>query len=127
MLLETPSLLIADDDRAFRETLRDLFELRGYRALVAEDGVEAFGIVRQEPVHVLLLDMHMPEWSGLETIRRLHAAQVRLPWILMSAALDDSIVREAREAEAFSILPKPVRCAELTSVVSQALKLRLGI
>lgn len=127
MLLETPSLLIADDDQAFRETLGEVFEIRGYRALLASDGVEAFSIARREPVHVLLLDMHMPEWTGLETIRRLREFRVHIPWILMSAALDETIVREAREADAFTVVPKPVRCAELTTVVAQALRSRFSV
>ena len=69
MLIETPSLLITDDDPGFRETLRVVFEPRGFRTLLAGDGEEALQIVHQEQVHVVLLDVHMPKLTGLETLR----------------------------------------------------------
>ena len=45
MLVETPSLLITDDDPAYRETLQVVFEPRGFRTLLAGDGEEALDIV----------------------------------------------------------------------------------
>ncbi len=122
-IVAPPGLLITDDDRDFRETLREVFEPRGFRTWLAGDGDEALDILGSEPVHLLVVDMHMPRLSGLETIRRARENQVTIPWILMSAALDDEIIREAQEAEAFSVLPKPVGFAQLTAVVQQAMRL----
>ncbi len=122
MVLETPSLLITDDDLDFRETLRGAFEPRGFRTLVAADGEEALAIVEREPVHLLLLDMHMPRLTGLETIRRITQSGRQLPCILISGGLNDAIVQQAQRANAFSILAKPVRFAEVVHVVFQALQ-----
>src|ERR1041384_6203608 len=97
-----PSLLITDDDHDFRETLRVVFEPRGFRTLLAGDGEEALDIVRKQEVHVMLLDMHMPKLTGLETLRRLRQFKSRLPCILISAALDESLIQQAQLAEAFS-------------------------
>jgi CheY-like chemotaxis protein len=122
MKLEPPSLLITDDDRDFRETLRGLFESRGYRTLLAADGDEALEIVGRQPVHLALLDMHMPRLSGLETIRRIRQMRFDvLPCILISAALDAEIEEEARRQRAFSVLAKPIRLREITGLVQQAL------
>lgn len=123
-MVDSPSLLITDDDHDFRETLRDVFLPRGFRTLLASDGEEALQILEDEPVHLLLVDMHMPRCSGLELIRRARELRIALPWILLSAALDESIVREAREAAAFSILAKPVRFAQITAVVADAMRTR---
>ena len=71
MILSTPSLLITDDDRDFRETLSEVFDRRGFRTLLASDGEQALDIARRETVHLLLTDMHMPRLTGLETIRRI--------------------------------------------------------
>ena len=98
--LVTPSLLITDDDRDFRETLKEVFAPRGFRTLLAQDGEEALGILNCETVHLLLLDMHMPKLNGLDTIRRVRILFGRLPWILMSARLDDDLRNEAEEEEA---------------------------
>ena len=122
-LIENPSLLITDDDRDFRETLRDAFEPRGFRTLLAGDGREALEIIRHERVHLLLLDMYMPRLTGLETIRRVKLFDESLPCILMSADLDERLAEEALRAHAFSVLRKPVRFAEVTRVVWTALQL----
>jgi CheY-like chemotaxis protein len=122
MKLETPSLLITDDDRDFRETLSSVFEPRGFRTLLAGDGEEALDVIQREQVHLLLLDMHMPRLTGLETIRRLRTLQVDLPCILISAALDQEIEAEARAAQAFSVLSKPVRLPDITGTVARAMQ-----
>lgn len=122
MLLETPSLLITDDDRDFRDTLCGLFAPRGFRTLVAGDGEAALAIVRRESVHLVLLDMHMPRLTGLETLRRVKQVREILPCILISADMDERLAEEARLARAFSVLTKPIRCAEITRVVDLALQ-----
>jgi len=98
MQIEMPSLLITDDDPGFRETLRVVFEPKGLRIYLAGDGEEALEIVHREQVHVVLLDMHMPKLTGLETLRQLKQFRALLPCILLSAQLDDSIVEQARLA-----------------------------
>jgi two-component system chemotaxis response regulator CheY len=118
----SPTLLITDDDAGFRETLRDVLEPEGFRTFLAEDGLEAFEIVKTEPVHVVLLDMHMPRIDGLETIRLVHEIKPKLPCILLSAALDEMIVKAAEELLAFSVLSKPCSRKQITSVVRNALK-----
>ena len=121
MRLEYPSLLITDDDHDFRETLRDVFEPR-FRTLTAGDGEEALAIVRSQEVHLLLLDMHMPKLTGLETLRQVKQFKSRLPCILLSAGLDDAIIRQAQLAEAFSVLSKPISRRQLTTTVEAAMR-----
>jgi len=121
MLTELPSLLITDDDTSFRETLQEMFEPQGFRTFLAGDGEEALRIVRSQEVHLVLLDMHMPKLTGLETLRLVKKVRAVLPCILMSARLDESVVEQARLAHAFSVLAKPVTRGQLISVVRQAL------
>lgn len=122
MMIDTPSLLITDDDAAFRETLCGVFELQGFRTLVAGDGEEALRIIRFEVVHLVLLDMHMPKLTGLETLRQVKQLHEALPCILLSADLDELIVEQAEQAHAFSVLRKPVSRNQLTGEVRQALE-----
>ena len=122
MYIEAPSLLITDDDHAFRETLRGVFEPRGYRTLLAGDGEEALSIVRSQEVHLLLLDMHMPKLTGLETLRRVKQFKSILPCILMSAHLDELLIEQARLAHAFSVLAKPVTMHQITRIVRLAME-----
>ncbi len=122
MLVETPSLLITDDDPGFRETLRVIFEPKGFRTLLAGDGEEALKIVHNETVHVVLLDVHMPKLGGLETLRMLKEFRAMLPCILLSAQLDELIVEQARLAHAYLVLSKTVTVGQITGAVRQALQ-----
>jgi CheY-like chemotaxis protein len=122
MLLETPSLLITDDDPGYRETLRVVFEPRGFRTILAGDGEEALRIVRSQTVHLVLLDMHMPRLTGLETLRLLKEFRAMLPCILLSAQLDDLIIEQARRAHADFVLAKTVTIGQITNTVRQSLQ-----
>jgi CheY-like chemotaxis protein len=121
MRLELPSLLITDDDHDFRETVRAVFAPR-FRTILAGDGQEALDIVRSQEVHLVLLDMHMPRLTGLETLRQVKQLKSRLPCILISAGLDEALERQARLAEAFSVLAKPISRQQLTSTVDAAMR-----
>ena len=122
MDIASPSILISDDDVEFRETLRGMFEPQGYRTIVAADGQEAVEIVRSEPIHLVLLDLHMPKLSGLEVLQFIKQFNALLPCILMSAGLDEAVRRQA-ERLAFSVLAKPVSGLHIRSLVEAALRL----
>ena len=123
-MIGTPQLLISDDDRDFRETLRTVFERRGISTVLAADGAEAVQIVREESIHVVLIDMHMPKLTGLEAIRKIKEIQMTVPCILISAALDDELREQAEDA--FSLLEKPVHFQIVSKVVHAALKSAYG-
>lgn len=116
-----PSILITDDDHDFRETLRGVFEPRGFRTILAGDGEEAIRTVLTQEVHLLLMDMHMPKLTGIDTIRKVKRFRAELPCILLSAALDEQIIRDAEQVHAYSVLSKPVTRQQIMGVVDQAL------
>jgi two-component system chemotaxis response regulator CheY len=121
MFADTPSLLITDDDLDFRETLRAVFEPRGFRTLLAADGNEAMNIVLTTPVHLMLLDLHMPRMGGFDTLRQLRQHRALLPCIVMSAGLDEQVRARLEEDRPFSILAKPVSRDQVTTTVAQAM------
>ncbi len=124
MVVELPSILISDDDRELRETLRGLFEPEGFRTYLAQDGEEALEIVQTREVHIVLIDMHMPKLTGLDVVRGVRQINVLLPCILMSAELDEDITRQARDLKAFDVISKPFSSRKLRSTVGHALSLR---
>lgn len=121
-MLQAPSLLITDDDPAFRETLQGVFEPQGFRTLLAGDGEEALYIVRREIVHLVILDLHMPRLTGLETLRLVKQFRAMLPCILLSADLDEMVVQQARQADAFEVLPKTITTRQINGIVRRALR-----
>src|SRR5437764_15363749 len=102
------SILITDDDRGCREALRSIVEPQGYRALLAASGEEALDIVREEPVHLALLDMHMPTLTGLETLQLVRQINALLPCILVTADASETLMRQARQPRVYSVIPTPV-------------------
>ncbi len=126
MRLVRPSILITDDDRQFRETLEGVLAARGFHTLSAGDGEEALAIVRTVEVHVVVLDMHMPKLTGLETIRLVKQIKAMLPCILLSARLDDVVREQAKRERVFSVLAKPVSRGDFTRAVQRAMQCAYG-
>ncbi|MDA7980227.1 MAG: response regulator [Pirellulales bacterium] len=122
MLNVIPQVLISDDDLEFRETLRGILEPEGLQTHLAEDGCEAVEMVCRLNVHVVLLDIHMPKLSGLDVLRQVREAGVPAPCILMSAQLDDDLIRQANSLHAFSVLPKNAGLRQFKGIVAQALQ-----
>jgi CheY-like chemotaxis protein len=102
------SILIADDEGRCREALREIMEPEGYRTLEASSGEEALDILRARDVHLLLLDMHMPTLTGLETLQLARQINAVLPAILVTGDATASLLRQACQAHAYSVIPKPV-------------------
>jgi CheY-like chemotaxis protein len=115
------SLLITDDDDAFRETLRSIFEPEGFHTLLAHSGEEALDILRDQQVHLALLDQNLPRLTGLETLRIIRQANAILPVILMTAQNTQHLLREALSAHAFCVMSKPVTRSVVVYTVHQAL------
>ncbi|MHC4877549.1 MAG: response regulator [Planctomycetota bacterium] len=118
-------LLIADDDPDFREVLRSIFE-PWFALMEAASGEQAVEIVEGERVDLVLLDMNMERLTGLETIRIVKQIDQRLPCILVTGDFDERLQTEALQADAWSVLPKPVRKQELIQTVSLAIDSTYG-
>jgi len=115
------SILITDDDSGCREALRSIMEPEGFRTLLASSGEEALDIVREEPVHVALLDMHMPTLTGLETLQLVRQVNAVLPCILITADATEGLMRQALTARAYSVIAKPVSKSVVLYTVVRAL------
>jgi CheY-like chemotaxis protein len=116
------SILITDDDRAARETLREVLEPEGFHTQLAGSGEEALEIVRATPVHLAIFDMHMPRLTGLETYQLARQIDAVLPCILVTADASKDLMRQAFSAQVFSVIPKPVTRAIVLHTVIRALK-----
>jgi len=115
------SILITDDDRGCREILRDIVEPEGFRTVLASSGEEAVDIVHKEPVHLALLDLHMPRLTGLETLELVHQVNQVLPCILVTGDATEDVMRQAFRARAYSVIPKPVSKNVVIYMVVRAL------
>jgi CheY-like chemotaxis protein len=121
------SILITDDDSNSRDALRDALQGEGFQTVVAASGEEAVDVIQVTTVHLALLDMHMPTLSGLDTLRLVRQFHATLPAILVTGDPSELLVRQAIQAQCFSVLPKPVNRHLLLYTVLKALSRFYGI
>ena len=121
------SILITDDDTGCREALREIVEPEGYRTLLAASGEEALDIVRDEQVHLVLLDMQMPTLTGLETLKLVRQMNAVLPCVLVTADATENLIRQALRAQAYSVIAKPVSKNIVLYTVVRALVRAYGV
>ena len=107
-------ILVVDDERAVRDSLRRALELEGYRVELAEDGDQALRRLDLEPQpDAVILDVLMPGADGLEVCRRLRSSGVRVPVLMLTARAEVDSRVEGLDAGADDYLPKPFALAEL--------------
>ncbi len=78
------SILIVDDQPSIRVLLRGILSRTGHDLYFAENGLEALGILEQQPIDLLITDINMPQMDGLELLGHLQD-RPDLPKIVMSA------------------------------------------
>ena len=108
-----PRVLVVDDDRAVRDSLRRSLEFNGYEVVLAADGAEGLVAVGAQHPDVVVVDVMMPRLDGIETTRALRAAGNDVPILVLTArdAVGDRV--EGLDAGADDYLTKPFALEEL--------------
>lgn len=106
-------ILVVDDDRAVRESLRRSLTFNGYSVSLAEDGVEALKSISEERPDAVILDVMMPRLDGLEVCRQLRSTGDDLPILVLTARDSVSERVAGLDAGADDYLPKPFALEEL--------------
>jgi two-component system response regulator MprA len=108
-----PRVLVVDDDKAVRESLRRSLEFNGYEVALATDGAEALAGIGATDPDVVIMDVMMPRLDGIETTRALRTAQNDVPILVLTArdAVGDRV--EGLDAGADDYLTKPFALQEL--------------
>jgi two-component system, OmpR family, response regulator MprA len=106
-------ILVVDDDRAVRESLRRSLEFNGYDVSLANDGAEALASIGKQSPDALVIDVMMPRLDGIETTRALRSAGNDLPILVLTArdSVGDRV--EGLDAGADDYLTKPFALDEL--------------
>ena len=106
-------ILVVDDDRAVRDSLRRSLAFNGYQVDLATDGQQALDSIQSERPDALVLDVMMPRLDGLEVCRRLRSAGDDLPVLVLTAreAVSDRVA--GLDAGADDYLAKPFALEEL--------------
>ena len=125
MQLDSIDILIVDDDETMLETTVDIIESLGASAELAQNGLEALGMIEHRHLagrdyDAIIIDWRMPEIDGLETIRRIRAEiDADIPILLISAYDWSDIEDRAKEAGANAFISKPLFRSKLYDKINE--------
>lgn len=114
-------VLIVDDEKSIRRTLRDILEFEKYEVEEAGDGMECLVKLKQSKYDVLILDIKMPKMDGMETLERIQILTPDTPVIMISGHADISTAVEAVKKGAYDFIAKPPDLNRLLITLRNAL------
>jgi DNA-binding NtrC family response regulator len=118
------SILVVDDEEAFRYMLSSLMSGAGYAVDTATDGVTAINAIQTKLYHVVLLDLKMPKVDGLEVLKFIKTNAPGVEVIMLTGMADVKTAVECMKTGAYDYITKPTTADELLTTIQRALERR---
>ncbi len=115
-------VLIVDDDSNLLMIVSDRLTNAGYRVSQTSNLHDALELLERENVHLVLLDIYLPDQSGLEGLKRIRASHASLPVIMMTAHGTIDMAVEAMKEGAYEFITKPLDLKRLGMLVERAIE-----
>lgn len=119
-----PTIYIVDDDEAVRDSLALMLESHGIAAKTYDSGAAFIGDYSPGAPGCLVLDLHMPDMSGLQVLERLAHSGLNVPVVIISGRADTADKARASAAGAKAILDKPFSREDLLAAIYVAIGTR---
>jgi len=116
-----PRILIIDDEKSIRRTLREILEYENFKVEEAQDGLEGLNIALKEKFDIILCDIKMPKMDGMEALEKLIAAAVDAPVVMISGHGNIETAVEAVKKGAYDFIQKPLDLNRLLVTIRNAL------
>lgn len=116
------NILIADDEKSIRKTLREILEYESYKVDEAEDGAKAFAMLKDGDYDCALMDIKMPKMDGMEVLAKLQDTECDTPIIMISGHGTVENAVEAVKKGAYDFIQKPPDLNRLLITVRNALE-----
>jgi DNA-binding NtrC family response regulator len=120
----TGRILIIEDDETLRVTLQNFLVRQGYQVNAAETGATGLALAEQQPYDLVLVDLRLPDISGLEVISRMNSGSEDTVKVMMTAYPEVRTAVAALKAGAYDYINKPFDLEDLRSLVERALEVR---
>ncbi len=118
----TERILVVDDERLIRWSVREHLIQKGYEVAEAETGAIAMRIAREQDLSLALLDLKLPDTDGVTLLKEIHALNPSLPVIIVTAYSTVENAVEAMKSGALDYVTKPFIMEELSLVVARAIE-----
>jgi DNA-binding NtrC family response regulator len=112
-------ILIIEDDDEMRSLLKDFIEGEGYEADSVEKGTYAFRKLITESFDLIITDIRMPGYSGLEILPELKRLQPGIPIVVITAFGSEEVYRKALSRGAHAYLEKPIHFHKLKELIQE--------
>ena len=116
-----PKILIVDDDKGIRQTLRDILEFEKYKVDEAVDGLDCMVKIKQSQYDVVILDIKMPKMDGMDVIDKIQTMKPDLPVVMISGHGNIDTAVEAVKKGAFDFIQKPPDLNRLLITIRNAM------
>lgn len=117
--MDTLKILVLDDEKVFREEIREFLENDGFTVLLAAKPSEAFGIFADNEIDILILDLRLPEMDGLEVLKSVKAQYPEVEVIMITGHGDMDAVIQAMRHGAVEFFPKPFRLLDMRAAIQR--------
>ncbi|MFZ0391398.1 MAG: sigma-54 dependent transcriptional regulator [Calditrichia bacterium] len=117
-----PVILIVDDEPRIRSLLGDILQKKGFRTYLADGAESALRAVREQKIHVALLDLMMPGMNGLQMLEVFKRDYPALPVVIMTAYGSVSVAVEAIKKGGYDFIEKPLDTEKLLVILKNAVE-----
>lgn len=114
-------ILIIDDEKSIRNTLKEILEYEKYEIELAEDGVKGLEVINSAQIDVVLCDIKMPKMDGIEVLSNIVTNQSDIPVIMISGHGDIETAVDALKKGAFDYVQKPLDLNRILVTIRNAL------
>lgn len=118
------NILIADDEKSIRETLKIIFNNLNYNVFTAQDGFEAINIIKSNIIDIMVTDLRMPGMDGIELMQKALEIDSSIETIFISAYADIKAAVKVVKMGAFDYIEKSFSTDELIFTIEKAIELR---
>jgi two-component system, NtrC family, nitrogen regulation response regulator NtrX len=114
-------ILIIDDEKSIRKTLREILEYEKYTVDEAADGMEGLNMIQKEKYDIVLCDIKMPKMDGIEVLDKIMSLSVDTPVVMVSGHGNIETAVEAVKKGAFDFIAKPLDLNRLLVTIRNAM------
>ncbi len=118
--LKSKHVLIVDDEAEIRETM--IYDLKRLGCITheASTGSEAFTILQNNKIDIVITDIRMPDGNGLDLIQQIRSMHAELPVVLITTGFSDLSASDAQSLGAFAIIEKPIDRKRMFNLLEQS-------
>ncbi len=116
-----PKILIIDDEKSIRNTLKEILSYEGYEVTEAQDGIEGLKFVEKDKFDIILSDIKMPKMDGIEVLEKLQEISPETPVVMISGHGNIDTAVEAIRKGAFDYISKPLDLNRMLVTIRNAM------